>query len=130
MTLVEVTIAMALTAMISGGLYAVGLEARKLTEHNRVATEARSLAKERLEEMISVGSLNLAKPTCMLANADTNQSLHGYTIVRQPRVVWHAVDGSVVATSNAVYAEVHVDVSYESRITKGQISDTYSTILQ
>jgi type II secretory pathway pseudopilin PulG len=130
MTLVEVCVAMALTTLMTVGLYAVGLQARKFAEHNRLATEGRSLAKERLEEMISVGMANLAKPTCTLISAGTNESSLGYTLVRQPRIAWHAADGSVVAASNAVYAELHVDVSYNSPMTKAQVSDTYSTIVQ
>ena len=130
MTLVEVCVAMALTTLMSLGLYAVGLQARKFAEHNRLATEVRSLAKERLEEMISVGMANLAKPTCTLTATDTNTSSLGYVLVRQPRIAWHAADGSVVAASNGVYAELHVDVTYNSPMLKGQMTDTYSTIVQ
>lgn len=111
-TLLEVCVAMALTTLMCVGLYAVGLQARKFAEHSRVATEARSLAKQRLEEMISAGLANLVKPTCTLTAPITNQSSLGYTLVRRPRIVWHAADGSVVAASNAIYAEVHVDVTY------------------
>jgi len=130
MTLVEVCVAMALTTLMSLGLYATGLQARKFAEHNRLATEVRSLAKERLEEMVSVGMANLAKPTCTLTAADTNESSLGYVLVREPRIAWHAADGSVVAVSNAVYAELHVDVTYNSPMLKGQGTDTYSTIVQ
>lgn len=132
MTLVEVCVTMALTILMTLGLYAVGLQARKFAEHNRLATEARSLAKERLEEMVSVGMANLVKPTCMLIAADTNESSLGYVLVREPRIVWHTADGSVCAISSAVYAayaELHVDVTYNSPL-KGQLTDTYSTIVQ
>jgi type II secretory pathway pseudopilin PulG len=130
MTLIEVCVAMVITTLMSLGLYAVGLQARKFAEHNRLATEARSLAKERLEEMIAAGMPNLAKPTCALTATDTNMSSLGYTLVRQPRIAWHAADGSVVAVSSAAYAELHVDVTYDSPMLKGQMTDTYSTLVQ
>lgn len=130
LTLVEVCISMALTALMCAGLYAVGLKARQFTEENRLATEARALAKQRLEEMVSLGLVNLAQPSCMLLNGSTHTSTLGYPIVRQPRVAWHAADRSVVGYTNAVYAEVHVDVTYESAMTDGQITDSYSTIIE
>lgn len=130
MTLVEVVIAMALTVLMCGGLYIVGGKARQFAEQDRLAAEARSLAKERLEEVISVGFANAIKPTCTVWQADTNTSSLGYTIVRQPRVVWHAADGSPCGSTNAVYAEVHVAVSYLSPLIKTQIVDSYSVILQ
>jgi len=130
MTLVEVCIAMALVALLCGGLYAVGLKARQFAEHNRLATEARSLAKERLEEMVSYGAANLAKPTCTLANSDTNHSSLGYDIVRQPVIVWHAADGSVVGSTNAVYAEARVNVTYTSPLIKRQRTDSFSMLVE
>ena len=130
MTLIEVLIAIAIVALMCAGLLPVGLKARRFAEHNRLATEARLLAKERLEEMISVGRPNLALPGCTLSNACTNLSSQGYSIVQQPQIVWHAADGTVVAAAAAVYAEAHVDVTYRSPLLKQPSTDTYSTIIE
>jgi len=130
MTLVEVMIAVCLIALVCGGLYALNIKTMRFGEHNRLATEARSLAKERLEEIISVGALNLAKPTCTLLNTDTNLSSRGYPIIRQPQIIWHAADGSVVASTNAAYAEIHMNVNYRSPLTKTLIVESYPMILQ
>jgi len=129
-TLVEVVIALALITLMTMGLYALGMQTRKYAEHNRVATEARSLAKERIEEMISLGFDNLVKPSCTLLNADSTQSSLGYAITRTPTAIWHAANGTIASASNAVYAEVHVSVSYYSPIFSGPASDTYSSIVQ
>ena len=129
-SLIEVVIAMALAALICAGLFPVGLKARQFAEHSRLATEARLLAKERLEEMISFGRLNLAKPSCTLTITSTNLSSQGYSIARQPRIVWHAADGGVVAATAGVYVEAHVDVKYQSPLLKQPSTDTYSTIIQ
>jgi type II secretory pathway pseudopilin PulG len=128
MTLVEVCVALALTAFMTMGLFSAGLQVRRFSEYNRLATEARSLAKERLEEIIAVGRVNLAKDTLTLLNASATPSSLGYSIQRQPRVTWHASDGSVVAT-DGVYAEISVDVSYASPITGETVVDSYSTII-
>ena len=129
MTLVEVVISMGLVALLCSGLYAVGLNARRFAEHNRLATEARSLAKERMEEMYAIGAANLAKSGCTLVNSDTNTSSTGYPIARHPYLVWHAADGSVVGSDLARYAEVHVDVAYRSPLIKRQITNSYVMVV-
>jgi type II secretory pathway pseudopilin PulG len=129
MTLIEVCMAMALVLLLGGGLYITGQKAVQFAEHNRLATEARSLAKERLEEMIAYGATELAKPTCTILNSDTNISSLGYSIVRQPILFWHAADASIVGSTNAAYVEAHVDVSYRSPLIKRQITDSYSMII-
>ena len=119
-----------MVVMMCAGLYAVVLKARQFADHNRLATEARSLAKEKLEEMFAVGAGNLAKPSCTLLSADTNLSSTGSSIVRRPRITWHAADGSTVSSSEASYAEVHVDVSYSSFLIKRPMTNSYSVIMR
>jgi type II secretory pathway pseudopilin PulG len=128
-TLIEVTLAMALTAMICIGVIAVGLKGRRFTEHSRIASEARSLAKERLEEMVTIGCDTLALPTCMLLQADTNLSTFGSVVLRHPRVGWHAADRSLTNAAAADYAELHVDVVYISPLLGRSVTDTLSTIV-
>jgi len=129
MTLVEVCIAMALVALACGGLYAVGIKARQFAEHNRLANEARSLAKEQLEYMIAYGATELEKnPTDV--RCDTNYSSLDYPIVRQPSLVWHAADGSVVGSTNAAYVEARVDVTYTSPLMKNQRTDSFSMLVE
>ncbi len=129
-TLVETAIAMALVTVMSGGLFAVGIKAQRYGEHNRVETEAASLAKERLEDMVAMGLQNLVKPTCSYRNTVTNQSTQGLTFVRVPRLAWHAADGSVTNAEGAAYAEAHVDITYPSPLYGCTITDTYSTLIK
>jgi hypothetical protein len=130
MTVIEVVIAMVLVTLLCGGLFAAGEKAVQFAEHNRLASEARSLAKERMEEMIAYGMTELAKPTCTIPNSDTNFSSLGFDIVRQPRLVWHAADGSVVGSTNAVYVEAHVDVTYRSPLLKRTMTNSFSMIIE
>jgi hypothetical protein len=116
--------------LLCGGLYSLGLKARHFAEHNRISTEARTLGKERLEELISVRRAGLSKPSCLLLNTDTNISSLGYQIIRSAQVSWHAADRSIVSATNSVYAEVHQQVSYFSPLLNHQITDSYSTIIQ
>lgn len=129
-TLIEVTIAMALTTLMCVGLYGMGLSARRSAERNRLSTEARSFAKELLEEVVGIGRGNLAKPTCtLLQTSVVKSSGPGYLITRTPQAIWHAADGSVVAAPDADYAEVHITVSYPSPQIDRTLSDTYSMLL-
>jgi len=129
-TLVEVLVAASLVLLLGAGLIALGLSARRLAEYSRVATEARSLGRERLEAMVSLGKENLALSSCSLLNADTNASSSGYPIVRRTRVVLHGGDGSVVGISSNAYAEIHVDVVFPSVLSKRQATNTYSMLLE
>lgn len=129
MTLVEVVIAMALVAMLSAGLIGLSLRTRKFSEHNRIATEARTLAKDRIEDLVATRIDNLTAPGLTLFRTDTNESSRGYPIVRSADVVWHAADGSVVA-STGTYAEVTVNVSFLSPLFNKTLTNTYSMLIQ
>jgi type II secretory pathway pseudopilin PulG len=129
-TLIEICMAIVTVAVLCGGLYATGIKARQFAEHNRIATEARSLAKERIEEMISYGGEELAKPSCTLSACNTNDSSLGYPIVRRPRLHWHAEDGQFASATNAAYAEVCVEVTYLSPLLRQPVTDSFSTILE
>jgi type II secretory pathway pseudopilin PulG len=129
MTLVEILIAMALVVMMCAGILTVVLKAKRFAEHTRVATAARGLAKERLEEMIAAGLEDVAAPACMYTNLTLHTTMIGYNVQRQARLYWHDVDGSVTARTNAAYAEAHVDVIYDSPLINGLQTDTYSGIV-
>jgi len=119
MSLIEVTVAMGLTALMCGGLYALGLNIRRVGEKYRLSTEAQSFAKERLEEIIAYGLDNIKLPSCTLLKTTTTKSSLGYTITRKPRIIWHAADQSVVDDpADAAYAEVHIEVTDTSPVAK------------
>ena len=128
-TLVEVMVAMLLTAMLCAGTYTVGLYARGVSEKNRVAAEARSLARERLEEMIAAGKDNLAMASSTLADSTLHTCASGGSVKREPRLIWHAADGSITQAIGAAYAEVHMDVTYVSPVTHNEMKETISTII-
>ena len=130
MTIIEVSIAMGVTALMCIGLFGIGVEIMRFGQYSRVATEARSLGKQRLEEMLAAGRTSLAQPSCTLLNADTNLSSLGYSIVRTPRVIWHDSDKSVVDVSSNDYAEVNVAVAFYSPTVKHTITNNFSMIIQ
>jgi type II secretory pathway pseudopilin PulG len=131
MTLIEVVIATALALLLSIGLLAVGLRIQHLGEYSRCATEARALAKERLEEVISMGIDNLRSGSMTVLQSDTNSSLRGYPILRETRIVWHAGNGSISTNPlNAAYAEVHADVIFWSTLNEKNTTNTYSMIVE
>ena len=129
MTLVEIVVAMALALLLCAGLYKVGVKTYAYGEDNRSSTEARYYGKERLEEIIATGRANLTGSATVL-QTDTNTSIRGYPIIRIPRVVWHTADKAVTGSSNAIYGEVHVDVTYWSPLYSSTKTDTFSTIIQ
>lgn len=129
MTLVEVVIAMALVALLSAGLIGVSLTTRRFSEHNRLATEARTLAKDRIEDLVATRIDNLTAPGLTLLQTDTNESSRGYPIVRSARLVWHMADGSVTAATGT-YAEVNIDVSFLSPLFDKTVTNTYSMLIQ
>jgi type II secretory pathway pseudopilin PulG len=129
MTLVEVTIALALATMMCAGLYAVGVKSLKFAQNDRLSTEARATAKQRLEEIMATGRANLAQGGSFTLRSATNSSTLGYPMVIQPRIVWHTSDGTVTQSSAAAYAEVHIDVTYMSLHSKKNVTETYSMVL-
>ncbi|MBM3858606.1 MAG: type II secretion system protein [Verrucomicrobia bacterium] len=123
LTLVEVAIALGVLSLLCSGVLLVTLHARRFAEHSRVATEAQSLAKERLEDMIAMGFVKMRQSNNISA-VDTNLSSLRQPIIRRPRVIWH------MGSSTSVYAEVHIDMIFPSPLVKTLVTNTFSTIIQ
>jgi len=130
MTLVEVVIGLALTALMCIGIAAVGIRARRFGEHNRVAAEAQCVAKQRLEEIIAAGRVRLAQPTFTAPNTTTGLSSRGYTVICAPSVVWHDAFGQVVGVSSSAYAEVYVDVQFWSPLAEAMVTNRLAVLVQ
>jgi type II secretory pathway pseudopilin PulG len=128
MTLVEVMIALVIVMGMSAGLYQMGSMARRTAEYARLSTEARSRAKEQLEEIVSYKISDLQQASYQW-KTETNSSAMGYDIVRTPRVLWHAADTAIVGMSSGVYAEVHIDVVFRPPLWKTQVTNTYSMLI-
>jgi hypothetical protein len=111
------------------GLYQVGWQARRYAEYARLATEARAYAKEKLEEISSYPVEDLMASTYWW-RTETNYSAIGAPIVRQPRVVWHKADGATANLTNAVYAEVHVDVIFRSQLWQALVTNSFPMIVK
>ncbi len=128
-TLVEVTIAMAIAVLISAGLYTMGLHVRRSANHNRLATEARAFAEERLEMIVATGVENLAKPSNTLLEESSFMSQIKSVVTQTPRVAWYTADRSASAAGDADYAEVHIDVTYRSQHRSAILTNTYSILI-
>jgi len=130
MTLVEVSIAMAVTVVLSAGLLAMGISSHRAGEHLRIETEARAYAMEAVEEIIAAGKASLAMPQFSYAKPATMLLPRTARLNRTVSVIWHDKTGAVVAAMDDLgYAEVHVQVSYLSPSRKRSITDTFSTIV-
>lgn len=104
MTLIEVSIAMAMTVMMCAGLYRMATGITKSSQSARLETEARSYASGVLEELIAAGMENLAKPSYTAIQPSQYKGSLGDVAVLMdcaPRVVWHAADGAVVSEMDA-----------------------------
>jgi prepilin-type N-terminal cleavage/methylation domain-containing protein len=130
LTLIEVVIAIALVVMMSAGMIAVVSKAQSYSQYTRMATEARTLAKDRIERIVGGGFDRLKAAGYDQMLTDTNLSSLGYPLVRSTYVVWHAADGSVAASTNATYAEVHVDIRFLSPLSKRLETNTLAMLVQ
>lgn len=128
-TLLELITAMLLTVLLGVGLFELGWKARRWSEHARIATEARGVAKQKLEEMIGVGREGLAQPGCLLLGTTTYTGSLGRRFICRPRLIWHAEDGSVCDVSSNRYAELHLDVVFPSPLLKTSVTNSFPMIL-
>lgn len=130
MTVVEVMVALLLTGLLCVGVIALTRQVRRAAEHNRCATEARALGKERLEEILALGRPGLMQTNTVLMRPDTNTTTTGFQVTRRTRVVWHAVNGAITTALDSAYAEVHVDVGFWSPLRNRSVSNTFSMLVQ
>ncbi len=129
LTLVEMMVALTVLSGIGAGLFRVGWQARRYAEYARLATEARALGKEKLEEILSY-DLEDFRASSYWWSTDTNASYTGAPIVRQARVVWHGGDQSVTGSASGAYAEIHVDIAFRSPLWDAMTTNTFSTLVQ
>jgi hypothetical protein len=54
----------------------------------------------------------------------TNLSTINYPVVVQTRLVWHLASGAIATAASNDYAEVFVDVLYDSPVTRRQLVNT------
>ena len=131
MTLIEMMISMGITALMCAGLYSGGIMVHRSMSSLRIKTEAASFAKGGLEEMVAAGMENLATPALPLLNNATDTSSTGASMVRKAHVIWHAADGSVVASMDKDgYAEVHMDIYYPAPLSGKTLVARYATLVK
>lgn len=129
MTLVEAVIATALLALVAGGLYAGGIMSRKLAVYNGLSVEAKGLAVEKLEEIVSGGVQDIV----VLApyGAQTNVVRQGREIVRTIDVVGHDAYGGVDSNlAGSAYVELHVHSTFTSPISGRSVTNSLTTIVR
>lgn len=130
MTLVEVVIAMALFALASAGIYAAGIAALRLTQTNRLMTEAHAFTKQGIEFVIGAGYDAVRGGAVPPATNFVDTLTHSATIVRTMEAIWHASDSSVVTNSVADgYGEIYVHASFLVPGTSRTVTNTLSTVI-
>lgn len=133
MTLVEVMITMAITVLVSGGIYAGGIAALRLAQTNRIMTEAHAFAKEGLEEIIASGYEKFRGGSIPNSTNFIDNASHNVTIIRSTDIILHAADKTVVTNATGVtggYAEVYVHASFNVPGTSRNVKTSITTILQ
>jgi len=123
-------VASALVSVMAVGLFSIGLKSQGFGEHSRTATEARELAKAKLEEVVAAGIDTLKTQPGTLFQVDTNYSNRGFPIIRQPSIIWHTPNGAVATSTNGTYAEVHATILFWSPLFKNMVTNDYAMIIQ
>lgn len=129
MTLVEVMTAMALLTIVMGGLVACGSAAMRMADLIRLTTEARGLAKMRMEAVAGATRANLALSDYEVLRSVTNTSTIGDPIVVKTRIIWHTVLGTEGTAASNDYAEVHIEALYDSPLTHKPLVNTLSRLV-
>lgn len=132
MTLVEVVIAMALFTMVCAGIYGAGISTLRLTQTNRIMTEAHAYAKQGIEFIITAGYDAIRGGAIPPATNIVDVATHSVTIIRTTEPVWHASDGTVVTNETGVadgYAEVYVHARFQVPGTDRMARTSISTVL-
>lgn len=123
-TLIEVMTAIVLLSMVLGSLVFCGTAAMRMADLIRLTTEARGLAKMRMEELAGATRSQLAESTFAALLPVTNLSTINYPVVVQTRLVWHLASGAIATAASNDYAEVFVDALYDSPVTRRQLVNT------
>ena len=123
-TLIEVMTAIVLLTMVLGSLVFCGTAAMRMADLIRLTTEARGLAKMRMEELAGATRSQLAESTFAALLPVTNLSTINYPVVVQTRLVWHLASGAIATAASNDYAEVFVDALYDSPVTRRPLVNT------
>lgn len=127
-TLIEVMIASVMLALVSGGLYACGIQAYKMSRLNLLSTQARGLGVQKIEELVGGGFETIALQAPY--EVQTNFIQDAYQVVRSVEISGHNADGSPVSNlAHSAYLEVHVHIEYNEPRSGRLLTDTYSTIV-
>lgn len=133
MTILEVLIAMSFVAFVCGGIYTAGITTLRLSQTNRISTEAQSFAIDGLEEYISQGYDSLAGGGGIgdaIRPADSMH--HNVELVRTMSVIWHNADGTISASPvlvDGAYAEITSVVTFGIPGTSRTMSNRCSALL-
>lgn len=128
--MIEVMVASMVVLIAGGGIFWVGIETARIGQTNRLATQARGLAIQRLEEVCASGIEDVITVNGQYA-VYTNEVQGPYEVIRTVEVVGHAADKSVASNlADSVYLEIHVDVTYNIPGKATLRSDTYSMIVR
>jgi len=129
-TLVEVMTAIVLLTIVMSGLVYCGTSAMHMVNLIRLTTEARGLAKLRMEEVAGSTRDQLAATGNGILIPVTNTVTFDYPVVVQTRIYWHTASGAIATAESNDYAEVHIDAMYDSPITGRHIVNTLTRLVQ
>lgn len=132
MTLIEVVIAMVLSVFVAGSIYAAGISVLRLSQTNRIMTEAHAFTKEGIESILAAGYDAFRGGHVPAQTNLVDTATHRVEIVRTTETIWHRPDGSVLTGANGVdngYAEITVTSSFRAPGTTKRTGSSLSAVL-
>jgi len=128
-SLVEVSMAFALLAMLAGVIFSTGTLLIRKVRYNMVSSEARNLGIQKLEEIAAGGFNNIVLQTPFAPQTNLIQNIDPI-VIRTVDVIGHATNlTQVTDLMTASYLELHVNVIFQSPAGKQRITNTFSTIV-
>ncbi|MCG3146579.1 MAG: hypothetical protein PCFJNLEI_00010 [Verrucomicrobiae bacterium] len=128
-SLLEVSMAFAILALLSGVVISTGVMLMRKARYNMVSAEARNLGIQKLEEIAAGGFNNIVLQTPFAPQTNLIQNVDP-VVIRTVDVIGHATNLVEVADlMTASYLEIHVNVEFQSPVSKRRLTNTFSTIV-
>ncbi|MEI6085027.1 MAG: hypothetical protein WCS70_12085 [Verrucomicrobiota bacterium] len=128
-SLIEVAVAFGLLSMLAIVVLSTGVMLIRKVRYNMVSTEARNLGIQKLEEIAAGGFNNIVLQTPFAPQTNLIQNIDP-VVIRTVDIVGHATNLTVVSDLvTASYLEIHVNVVFQSPVSKRRMTNTFSTIV-
>ncbi len=126
--LLEMLIGATVLLIAAGGIYASGMLSATILRYNTIASGARALATQKIEEVAAGGKSAILSQ--IPYDAETIMLEDRFEIQRETSIVGHQLDGTVVSNLvDSAYLEVSVYVSFYSHLGDHYVTNSFTTIV-